>query len=52
VPTASRRNRVVVTALDDVNDHGAVVGNVYGLSGPSYDELRRIDPVLWTCPFG
>jgi probable HAF family extracellular repeat protein len=52
VPTASRRSRVVVTALDDVNDHGAVVGNVYGLSGPSYDELRRIDPVLWTCPFG
>jgi probable HAF family extracellular repeat protein len=52
VPAASRANRVVVTNLNDVNNHGAIVGNVYGLTAPAYDKLRRIDPVLWTCHFG
>jgi uncharacterized membrane protein len=52
VPAASRANRVVVTALDDINNRGAIVGNVYGLSAPDYGALRRIDPVLWTCQFG
>jgi uncharacterized membrane protein len=53
VPAASSRaNRVVVTNLNDINNRGAIVGNVYGLSAPAYDKLRRIDPVLWTCQFG
>jgi hypothetical protein len=52
VPPASRVNPVLVTALDDINAHGQFVGNVYGLSAPAYDKLRRIDPVLWTCAFG
>jgi hypothetical protein len=52
VPAASRVNRVLVTAVGDVNARGAIVGNVYGLSAPAYSKLRRIDPVLWTCAFG
>jgi probable HAF family extracellular repeat protein len=52
VPAASRTNPVVVTNLNDINNRGAIVGNVYGLSARAYDKLRRIDPVLWTCQFG
>jgi probable HAF family extracellular repeat protein len=52
VPAAARVNPVLVTQLNDVNAGGAIVGNVYGLSGKAYDKLRRIDPVLWTCAFG
>jgi probable HAF family extracellular repeat protein len=53
LPAASRRaNRVLVPQLNDINNHGAIVGSVFGLSAPSYDRLRRIDPVRWTCQFG
>lgn len=52
VPTASRVNRVVIAALDDINAHGTIVGNAYGLAAKDYGALRRIDPVLWTCAFG
>jgi probable HAF family extracellular repeat protein len=53
VPAASRRaNRVLVTNLNDINNRGAIVGNVFGLSGKDFSKLRRIDPVLWTCAFG
>jgi probable HAF family extracellular repeat protein len=53
VPAVSRRaNPVVVTELNDINSHGAIVGNVYGLAGKAFNKLRRIDPVLWTCAFG
>ena len=38
--------------LNDINDGGAIVGNVYGLASKDYASLRRIDPVLWTCAFG
>jgi hypothetical protein len=52
-PAASRRaNPVLVTNLNDVNNRGAIVGNVFGLAGKDYSKLRRIDPVLWTCAFG
>ncbi len=34
------------------NARGAIVGNVYGLAAETFSELRRIYPVLWTCPFG
>ena len=52
-PAASRRaNPVLVPALNDVNDQGAIVGNVYGLASKDYASLRRIDPVVWTCQFG
>jgi probable HAF family extracellular repeat protein len=51
-PAASRRaNPFVVTALNDINNVGAIVGTVYGLSSKDYASLRRVDPVLWTCPF-
>jgi hypothetical protein len=53
VPAASRRaNPVLVTNLNDINEGGAIVGNVFGLSGKDFSKLRRIDPVLWTCAFG
>jgi probable HAF family extracellular repeat protein len=52
VPAVSRHQRVVVTALNDISNHGAIVGDVYGLAGKAFDKLRRIDPVLWTCQFG
>jgi hypothetical protein len=43
---------VVVTELNDVNDQGAVVGNVYGLAARDYGALRSFSPVLWRCAFG
>jgi probable HAF family extracellular repeat protein len=49
VPTAARANPVLATNLNDINNRGAIVGNVFGLSAPEYSKLRRIDPVLWTC---
>jgi probable HAF family extracellular repeat protein len=52
IPPASRKSRVVVTNLNDVNRRGDIVGNVYGLAAPDFSALRRIDPVLWTCAFG
>ncbi len=53
VPASSRRaNPFVVPALNDINERGAIVGNVYGLAGKTYSDLRRIDPVVWTCAFG
>jgi probable HAF family extracellular repeat protein len=52
VPAVSRANPVVVTELNDINARGAIVGNVFGLSGKDYSALRRIDPILWTCAFG
>jgi hypothetical protein len=52
-PAASRKaNPVLVMEVNDLNESGAIVGNVFGLSGKAYDKLRRIDPVLWTCAFG
>jgi uncharacterized membrane protein len=52
VPAESRVNPVLVTHLNDINNRGAIVGNVFGLTGKDYSKLRRIDPVLWTCQFG
>ena len=43
---------MVVTNLNDINNRGDIVGNVYGLAAKDFSALRRIDPVLWTCPFG
>ena len=52
VPATSRRNPVLVTALNDINNRGDIVGNVYGLAAEDYATLRRIDPVVWRCQFG
>ena len=52
IPAGARVNPVLVTNLNDVNNRGAVVGNVFGLAAKDYSALRRIDPVLWTCAFG
>ena len=53
VPAVSRRaNPFVVAALNDINERGTIVGNVFGLAGKTYSDLRRIDPVVWTCSFG
>jgi probable HAF family extracellular repeat protein len=51
VPAAAQKSRVVVTSLNDINNRGSVVGNVYGLDAKDYSKLRRIDPVIWRCPF-
>lgn len=51
IPAAAQKSRVVVTNLNDINNRGDIVGNVYGLSGKDYSKVRRIDPVLWRCPF-
>ena len=42
---------MVVTDLNDINNRGDIVGNVYGLDAKDFSALRRIDPVLWRCPF-
>jgi probable HAF family extracellular repeat protein len=52
VPAASRAHRVVATQLNDINARGSIVGDVYGLAAKDFSRLRRIYPVLWTCPFG
>jgi probable HAF family extracellular repeat protein len=52
IPAAAKKSRVVVGALNDINSRGDIVGNIYGLDAKDYSKLRRIDPVLWTCPFG
>lgn len=52
IPPASRKSRVVVANLNDINNRGDIVGNVYGLAAKDFSALRRIDPVLWSCVFG
>jgi hypothetical protein len=53
VPPASRRaNPVVIPQLNDINNRGDLVGNVYGATARDYSTVRRIDPVVWTCQFG
>ena len=52
IPAASKKNRVVIGSLNDINARGDIVGNVYGLAAKDFGQLRRIDPVLWKCPFG
>ena len=42
----------MLAPLNDVNEHGTIAGNVYGLTGKDFSKVRRIDPVLWTCAFG
>jgi hypothetical protein len=48
---AHRADPVVATGLHDINAHGAIVGNVFGLEAPDFGALRHIYPVLWRCPF-
>ena len=53
IPAKARRaDPVVVAQLNDINARGDIVGNAYGLAAKDYGALRRIHPVLWTCPFG
>jgi probable HAF family extracellular repeat protein len=53
VPAASRKaNPVLLPSLNDVNERGAIVGAVYGLTANEYSALRRIDPVVWRWQFG
>jgi probable HAF family extracellular repeat protein len=52
VPAVSRAHPVVSTQLNDINARGAIVGDVYGLAAREFSALRRVYPVLWTCPFG
>ena len=51
VPAAAQKSSVVVTTLNDINDRGDIVGNVYGLSAQDFSALKRIDAVLWRCAF-
>jgi probable HAF family extracellular repeat protein len=50
--TSLKSNPVVVAALNDINNRGDIVGNVFGATTKDYGSIRRIDPVLWTCAFG
>ena len=52
IPAAARKSRVVIAYAHDITNRGDVVGNVYGLAAKDYGALRRIDPVVWSCPFG
>jgi probable HAF family extracellular repeat protein len=52
VPSSANTHAVLVTSVNDVNDHGAIVGTVYGLAAKDYGALRAIYPVVWTCAFG
>jgi hypothetical protein len=52
IPAAPRKSRVVIAYVHDINNRGAIVGNVYGLAAKDFGALRRIHPVLWTCAFG
>ena len=52
-PPASRKaNPVLLPSANDINEHGVIVGTVYGLATNDYASLRRIDPVVWRCQFG
>ena len=51
IPPAAQKSPVVVTTLHDINNRGDIVGNVYGLSAKDFSKLRRIDAVIWRCPF-
>jgi hypothetical protein len=50
-PASLKANPVLFPSVNDINEHGAIVGTVYGLTAKDYSALRRIDPVLWTCQF-
>jgi probable HAF family extracellular repeat protein len=52
IPAAARESRVTVAAVNDINNRGDIVGNVFGLTARDYSKLSRIDPVLWSCAFG
>ena len=52
VPAVASAHPVVVAQLNDINARGAIAGDVFGLDAPDYGALRRIYPVVWTCPFG
>ena len=52
IPAAAKKSRVVISYPHDINNRGDIVGNVFGLAAKEFSALRRIDPVLWTCPFG
>ena len=52
LPAATRHHRVVVGGSNDINAHGAIAGNVYGLSGKDFSKLERVYPVVWKCAFG
>ncbi len=42
----------MVGGANDINAHGAIAGNVYGLSGKDSSKLERVYPVVWKCAFG
>ena len=52
IPAASRKSRVVVTSLNDLNNRGDIVGTIYGAAAKDFGSIQRIEPVLWTCAFG
>ena len=51
MPAAARGLPVIVSAPNDINTRGAIVGNVYGLPRKDYGKLRRMHAVLWRCQF-
>ncbi|MDX6621837.1 MAG: hypothetical protein QOK36_4223 [Gaiellales bacterium] len=51
IPEASQKSRVVIAMLNDINNRGDIVGDIYGLDAKDFSKVRRIDAVLWRCPF-
>ena len=51
IPAAAQKSQVVVTHLNDINNRGDIVGNVYGLAGPTTPSCAASTPSLWRCPF-
>jgi probable HAF family extracellular repeat protein len=52
IPAELERSPVVLTAVNDIDNRGEIVGTVYGLARKDPASVRRIDPLLWTCQFG
>ncbi len=50
-PRPRRAHAVAVAQVNDINAHGTIAGNVYGLSAPGYTALQRVYPTLWKCQF-
>ena len=52
IPAATQTQPVLVSPPTDINNHGTIVGTVFGLAAKAYDQLRDIHAVIWKCQFG
>ncbi len=52
IPAAARHHNVVSTQLNDINKHGTIAGDVYGLKAADFGALQRVYPTVWKCACG